>query len=116
MDCPEFASVQNDASKRAEIRKRLEHLFAQAPLDHWLALLGGAETQFAPVSSIEEALADPHNVARGMALIVETPAGPVRHIGSPIKLSATPAVAPTPARAAGSDNTAIFKELGFDDA
>ncbi len=113
MGFADFAPLQNDASRRDEIIAAIAAQFRTAPLDHWLAVLGEAGTQFAAVNSVAEALDDPHNVARGMAIAVDTPAGPVRHIGSPIKLSATPAVTPRPARIAGSDNDAILKELGL---
>jgi crotonobetainyl-CoA:carnitine CoA-transferase CaiB-like acyl-CoA transferase len=111
--CPEYAPRQNDPSARAEIRARLEGLFAARPLDHWLKLLEEAGTQFAPVSSIAEALADPHNIARGMAIDVPIDGGAIRQIGSPIKLSETAAVAPRAARPAGADTDAILKEIGL---
>jgi len=113
MGLDEFADHQNARSRRDEIIAAIAARFATEPLDHWLALLGEAGTQFAPVSSVAEALDDPHNRARGMAIDVPAGDGAVRHIGSPIKLSATPAVAPRPARLAGSDNHDILKELGF---
>lgn len=113
MGRPDYAARQNDKSAREEIRAFLEAAFAEQPLDHWRALLGAADTQFAPVSSIEEALADPHNIARGMAVTLDTPGGPVRQIGSPIHLSDTPPVPPRAARPAGADNDAILKELGL---
>lgn len=113
MGCPEYAALQNDASRRAEIRARLEAIFATRPLDHWLAILGAADTQFAPVSSIAEALADPHNIARAMAIDVPTDSGPIRQIGSPIHLSDTPPVPPRAARLAGADTDAILEELGL---
>jgi crotonobetainyl-CoA:carnitine CoA-transferase CaiB-like acyl-CoA transferase len=113
MGRPDYAARQNDKAARPEIRAFLEAAFAEKPLAHWLALLGAADTQFAPISSIEEALTDPHNIARGMAITVDTEGGPVRQIGSPIHLSDTPAITPRPARIAGADNDDILKELGL---
>lgn len=113
MGRPDFAPRQNDKSALAEIRAYLETAFAQQPLEHWLTLLQAADTQFAAVSSIEEALTDPHNIARGMAITVESGGGPVRQIGSPIHLSDTPPVPPRAARPAGADNDDILKELGL---
>jgi crotonobetainyl-CoA:carnitine CoA-transferase CaiB-like acyl-CoA transferase len=113
MGCPDYAPLQNDASRRAEIRARLESIFATKPLAEWLAILAEADTQFAPISSIEEALADPHNIARSMAIDIATDSGPIRQIGSPIHLSDTPPVTPRPARIAGADTDDILKELGL---
>ena len=110
---PDYAPLQNDPSRRAEIRAELERIFATRPLAEWLEILAEADTQFAPVSSIAEALADPHNIARGMAIDVPVGGGTVRQIGSPIRLSDTPAISPCAARVAGADNDDILKELGF---
>jgi crotonobetainyl-CoA:carnitine CoA-transferase CaiB-like acyl-CoA transferase len=110
---PDYAPLQNDASRRSEIRAELEGIFATRPLAEWLHLLAEADTQFAPVSSIEEALLDPHNIARGMSIDVPVAGGTVRQIGSPIRLSDTPAIVPRAARIAGADTDDILKELGF---
>ena len=113
MGRPDFVPLQNDASRRAEIVAWLEARFAEQPLSHWLELLAKADTQFAAINSVAEALADPHNRARGMAIEVPHETGPLRHIGSPIHLSETPPVAPRPARSPGADNAAILAELGL---
>ncbi|MEO9131236.1 MAG: CoA transferase [Sphingomonas sp.] len=110
---PDYAPLQNDASRRTEIRAELERIFATRPLAEWLEILAEADTQFAPVSSIEEALVDPHNIARGMAIDVPVAGGTIRQIGSPIRLSDTPAIMPRAARIAGADNDDILKELGI---
>ncbi|MBO9714575.1 CoA transferase [Sphingomonas sp.] len=109
----DFIPLQNDAARRPEIVAWLEARFAEQPRDHWLALLGAADTQFAAINSVEEALADPHNRARGMAIEVPHETGSLRHIGSPIHLSETPPVAPRPAQPAGADTAAILAELGL---
>lgn len=113
MGFPDFADHQNDASRRDAMLAAIAAKVRSEPLDHWLDLLGQAGTQFAAINSVAEALDDPHNRARGMAIDVPVDGGSVRHIGSPIHLSATPPVPPRPARIAGSDNDDILKELGF---
>jgi len=110
---PDYAPLQNDPSRRSEIRAEFERIFATRPLAEWLEILAEAGTQFAPVSSIEEALRDPHNIARGMAIDVPVAGGSVRQIGSPIRLSDTPAITPRAARIAGADNDDILTELGL---
>lgn len=113
MGFPDFADRQNDATQRDAMIAVIAAKVRTQPLGHWLDVLGRAGTQFAAVSSVAEALDDPHNCARGMTIEVAIDGGSVRHIGSPIHLSATPPVAPRPARIAGSDNDDILKELGF---
>lgn len=113
MGCAEYAPLQNDAARRPEIRALLERAFATRPLAEWLAILTEADTQFAPVSTIAEALVDPHNVARGMVIDIPVEGGSIRQIGSPIKLSETPAVSPRAAHIAGADTDTILQEIGL---
>jgi crotonobetainyl-CoA:carnitine CoA-transferase CaiB-like acyl-CoA transferase len=113
MGFPDFADHQNDTDRRDAMIAAIAARVRTQPLDHWLDVLGRAGTQFAAINSVAEAFDDPHNRARGMAIDVATDGGSVRHIGSPIHLSATPPVTPRPARIAGSDNDDILKELGF---
>jgi alpha-methylacyl-CoA racemase len=47
------------------LKDRLTALFASQPRAHWDALLEGTDVCFAPVLSVAEAAAHPHNVARG---------------------------------------------------
>jgi crotonobetainyl-CoA:carnitine CoA-transferase CaiB-like acyl-CoA transferase len=112
----DFIPLQLDASRREEVAQSLGAIFAQRSLQEWLAVLGAADTQFAPVYEIAEALADPHNIARGMVRHVQLPDGsPARHIGSPIKLSETPAVEAAAAGLPGCDTVAVLRELGYGD-
>ena len=48
------------------LKERFTALFASRPRDHWCALLEGSDVCFAPVLSIAEATAHPHNAARGI--------------------------------------------------
>ena len=48
----------------AGLRDELTALFRTAPRDHWCVLLEGTDACFAPVLSLAEAPAHPHNVAR----------------------------------------------------
>jgi crotonobetainyl-CoA:carnitine CoA-transferase CaiB-like acyl-CoA transferase len=90
---PDFIPLQLDADRRAEMIAELEAVFLTRTSRVWLDVFEGARTQAAPVLEVAEALADPHNVARGMAPKHRTEDGvEVQHIGSPIKLSETPPV------------------------
>ena len=85
---PEFIPLQLDASRRDVIRSDLEAIFATRTSAEWLAAFEAAGTQAALVYEPHEALADPHNQARGMAPVYPAPDGTeVQHIGCPIKLS-----------------------------
>lgn len=56
-----LVSRQHDGGLRDE----LATVFRARPRDHWCALLEGCDSCFAPVLSLSEAPAHPHNVARG---------------------------------------------------
>ncbi len=111
---PDFIESQNDVTRRPEIRAALEKIFASRTREEWLEILGEAGTQFAPVYDIPEALADPHNRARGMVVELPTPSGrTVRQIGQPVRLGGQ-----TPIRnlghAPGTDTQEVLAELGLD--
>ncbi|MFY0633249.1 MAG: CoA transferase [Vannielia sp.] len=112
MGTPEFADAQMDASRRDEIREALASLFAAHPRSHWLALFERAETQFAPVNDVAEALAEPHFRARGMVVEVEAPGGALTQLGPPVRLGGEPR--PTPAQLPGADTRTVLASLGLD--
>ncbi|WP_425050592.1 CaiB/BaiF CoA transferase family protein [Psychromarinibacter sp. S121] len=112
MGHPEFIPWQLDPARRAEIRDGLQAVFATKPRDYWLAVLGQAGTQFAPVNSVTEALDDPHLNARGMVVTVEAPGGPpLRQLGAPVRLGeaapATAAVMP------GTHTAEVLQAIGL---
>jgi alpha-methylacyl-CoA racemase len=60
------SSCQYDRAGWPALKARLIARFASEPRAHWSALLEGTDVCFAPVLSIAEAVAHPHNVARGI--------------------------------------------------
>jgi crotonobetainyl-CoA:carnitine CoA-transferase CaiB-like acyl-CoA transferase len=110
----DFIPLQLDASRREEMAAALAAIFATRPLQEWLSILGEADTQFAPVYEIAEALADPRSVARGMVQDVAVGSDHVRQIGSPIKLSRTPAVPPRAAALPDDNLRAALDSFGSD--
>ena len=57
---------QYDRAAWPALKARLRALFLSQPSAHWRALLEGCDACFAPVLSLAEAAAHPHNVARGV--------------------------------------------------
>jgi alpha-methylacyl-CoA racemase len=64
-------AAQYDASTWHTLKARLTALFASRPRAHWCDLLEGSDVCFAPVLSLSEAAAHPHNVVRGNYTVCE---------------------------------------------
>ncbi|WP_394653684.1 CaiB/BaiF CoA transferase family protein [uncultured Sphingomonas sp.] len=112
---PELADRQMNRAGWAEMKARIAERIATRPRDEWLGIFERAGTQYAPVLTIAEALDDPHNVARGMAIDVALPGGgTARQIGSPVRLGDTaPAHA---ASATGADTRTVLAALGYSES
>jgi crotonobetainyl-CoA:carnitine CoA-transferase CaiB-like acyl-CoA transferase len=82
-----------------------------------LSALKDAGVPSAAVRTVTEALADPQLAAREMIVPLEhLSAGPIRVLGTPLKLSATPASIRTPPPALGQHTDAILHEVGLSDS
>jgi crotonobetainyl-CoA:carnitine CoA-transferase CaiB-like acyl-CoA transferase len=57
----------HDAATESRVRAELAAIFAAQPLAHWTAVFEGSEACVAPVLRLDETLAHPHFIARGMA-------------------------------------------------
>ncbi|GHE88505.1 alpha-methylacyl-CoA racemase [Amycolatopsis deserti] len=56
---------QDDRSRWPALRVRLSEIFASATRDHWVEVFEGTDVCFAPVLTVDEAMAHPHLKARG---------------------------------------------------
>jgi alpha-methylacyl-CoA racemase len=74
-------NAQYDRAAWPALKARLRALFLSRPSAHWRALLEGSDACFAPVLSLAEAAAHPHNVARGV--YVRDPGGQFDAAGAP---------------------------------
>jgi alpha-methylacyl-CoA racemase len=83
---------QSDRARWPEARARLAAAFARQPRAHWEAVFQGTDACVTPVLDWDEAMAHPHNVARGAFVTV----GGVAQPAPAPRLSATPAGVPVP--------------------
>jgi alpha-methylacyl-CoA racemase len=93
-----------------DARMELQQLFASRTQAEWVSVLSDVETCFAPVNTLEEALAEPQ--ARASGLLIEA-AGQTQ-LGSPFAYSETPASVRRPPPALGEHTLEVLGELGID--
>ena len=99
------------------LRRELSSLLRGWRRDDLLAALRDAGVPSAAVRTITEALVDPQLAAREMVVPLEhVTSGSIRVLGTPLKLSATPASIRTPPPALGQHTAAILLELGLSQA
>ena len=117
MECEQYIPHQWDASKRAEIAAYFKQRFLTRTRDEWFEILKQTDICVGPVYSLEEALKDPHNLAREMVVEVEHPTlGTVKTLGIGTKLSETPGSVRTTAPAVGQHTDDVLASLGYDAA
>ena len=104
-----FATNGDRVRNNDELVKLLEPRFKAKPSAHWLGLLQAAGIPAGPVLHFEEAMADPHVVARGMAVDTQHPAaGTFKTLGIPVKLSQTPGELRRPAPRLGEHTKEVL--------
>jgi alpha-methylacyl-CoA racemase len=103
----ELLHQQTDPATWPAGKARLAAVFKTKPLDEWCALLEG--TCFAPVLTLAEAPAHPHNVERQTFVEVDGVVQP----GPAPRFSRTPAAVPALPAAAGQHTTEVLLECGL---
>lgn len=98
---------QFDPAAWPAMREALAALFLTRSRDDWVAAFAGTQACVTPVLSPDEALAHPHNRARGTLEVVDDVAQP---LPAP-RYSSSGTVAP--ALASRRDDAAVLAELGF---
>ncbi|OQW73032.1 MAG: carnitine dehydratase [Proteobacteria bacterium ST_bin13] len=101
-DDPDFAA-QFDRAVWPARKQRLAAIFATKTRDEWCALMEMTDVCFAPILSMTEAPAHPHNIARETFIQL---GGATQPAPAP-RFSATPAPVPCAAPKAGSDNAVL---------
>ncbi|MGH7821579.1 MAG: CaiB/BaiF CoA transferase family protein, partial [Candidatus Binatia bacterium] len=100
---------QFDRAEWPAMKERLTALFRTKTRDEWCRIMEGSDVCFAPVLSLREAPAHPHNVARKAFVEVD---GAVQPAPAP-RFSRTPAAVPRPPAVPGEHTDEVLGEWGF---
>ncbi len=113
---PELIEFQFD-KPGGEGWAKVAAVFRERSREQWKDFNDEHDCCIEPILELDEALESELVRERGMVVEFEQPGlGKVRQIGSPVKLSGTPALDPRPAPAIGADTADVLSEAGFSQA
>ena len=114
---PRFATNADRNKNRGELIPVLAELFAMHPADYWLDRLKDTGIPNGPINTIVDTLAHPQHHARHFMVELQHPlVGPVKSMGNPVNLSATPVSYRLAPPILGQHTSEVLAELGYDEA
>jgi crotonobetainyl-CoA:carnitine CoA-transferase CaiB-like acyl-CoA transferase len=117
MSDPRFATNKERIEHREELIPLLQEIIQTQEADYWLERFTEAGIPCGPINFVDEILADPQLLARGMIVELEHPlVGMVRSLGNPVHLSQTPVSYRRPPPLLGEHNVEILSSLGYSPA
>jgi len=112
LEDPRFVTNPDRVTHRDELIPLVAEVLATRTTGEWIEVLDAAGVPVGPVQTVDEVVHDPQVLARGMVLETEHPtAGPLRMMGCPVRLSATPPALRTPPPLLGEHTDEVLAEL-----
>jgi formyl-CoA transferase/CoA:oxalate CoA-transferase len=114
---PRFNTMAGRIGNYGELRAILDGELRKLTRAEASELLAKYELPVGPINTVAEVLEDPHVHAREMVKELTHPEyGPLRYLGIPVKLSATPGELQGPPPRFGEHNRNVLEELGYGEA
>jgi crotonobetainyl-CoA:carnitine CoA-transferase CaiB-like acyl-CoA transferase len=110
----EYLDRQHDSSVYNEMAEKYRAKFLEKTADEWMEIMSQYDICATPVLEMENVVTNPHNVARGMVVEVDSPVGKVKQIGVGPKLSDTPGQVRGTAPLLGQHTDEVLAGLGYD--
>jgi len=111
---PRFAKNHLRHQNRRELIPLIEEVTGKRPAKHWIDALTGAGVPCGLLQTYDQVFNDPHLAARGF--FPDAPhstLGPIKQIGSPMRLSDTPPLMARAGPLLGEHSAQVLSELGY---
>ncbi|HEY8294441.1 MAG TPA: CaiB/BaiF CoA-transferase family protein [Micrococcaceae bacterium] len=110
-----FAKNPSRVAHRDVLIPVIEEIMLTRSTAEWVQCLDAAGVPVGPIQTVDQAVADPQVLARGMVAELQHPtAGALKVVGCPIRLTRTPASVRTAPPVLGQHTDEVLKGLGFD--
>ncbi|MQA85886.1 MAG: CoA transferase [Streptosporangiales bacterium] len=114
---PRFADLASRMAHLEDLEAEIEAITSAQPTAYWIERLDAAGVPGGPVLRYDETLADPHIQAREMVVEIDHPViGPMKSLGTAMKMSQTKLDVRRPAPWLGQHTTEVLREGGFEEA
>lgn len=111
---PRFTTNPDRVKNKDELTQILNAFFKNKPVREWLSLIEQAGVPCGPVLQLNKVFEDPQVLHRRMVEEIEHPsAGKIKVVGTPLKLSSTPATIRTPPPVLGEHTYDILRSFGY---
>ncbi len=111
---PRFATWEGRKRHYEELHHTLQETFRTQPRAYWLPRLEACDVPYAPINTIEEALADPQVRHLGLEIVLKHPTqGAVRSIAPPLRFETTMASVPAAPPVLGEHTERVLDRLGY---
>lgn len=109
-----FKTNPQRVENREELIELLEEVFAMKTVNEWVELCESVKIPCGPINKFSDILNDQHMIDREMIVEQEHPTlGSIKSLGTPVKLSRTPAKAQTVPPSLGEHTEDILKSIGY---